>query len=450
MFNQIVLLYNSESREKLMCDILKDVIVERNICKNVIVGNFYDVCFEMWKIHPDVVYSIIPRDKLSEVRLTLLKMIFQAHIICVHTEGLMNIDEENMERLVGFNQYSKNLVDAYFFWGKSLLQGALPELKKQNKIYSDKSAHIFGYIMYEKSRLQKYNLQYKSSRLVKEKGSGKSKRVLFIMGFHNADVTIQDRIEEGYFKKIDEKNIRRAEIKAKANVYYKNKYLDILDRCINRYPDYLFILKLHPVEIDDYIKKGKDLYSKYRNIENVLIIEENVPLGLIIENVDIMVHYGSTTGIEAYLYKKPTIQLVNDYEDMSCGGMGMIYFESTKMIQISNCNVAVELISTNMQFSRSTQNDAFLQDFMNFSFEEEYIPAELICNYIENIKTTNKIDINENIVKTLVLGDEAKKYIYSIFVDGVKKLFKFKIVDFIKIVKFLFVIIRIKQRIKDE
>lgn len=53
---------------------------------------------------------------------------------------------------------------------------------------------------------------------------------------------------------------------------------------------------MHPINLGG---KNTVLYREMlRGVDNVEIISEDVPVGVLIHNVDVMVHYGSTAGLK--------------------------------------------------------------------------------------------------------------------------------------------------------
>ena len=67
-----------------------------------------------------------------------------------------------------------------------------------------------------------------------------------------------------------------------------------------------------------------------KNIENIHILKTDYPIGLYLNYCDLFIHYGSTTGIEAYLYSIPTIQLLPEKSNRWLKE----YFESTVVCKV--------------------------------------------------------------------------------------------------------------------
>lgn len=423
--NQILILYHVKEREEIISEILANHIRTRKLANEVIVGEFYAVCQAMYKYAPDVVVSIMPRDKYSADYLTLMKFVYNCCIIAMPTEGLMNLDRESMQRLVGYNSYSENLIDTYFFWGAAMAEKAGRELIEQKKVISLEQIKVFGYLPYEKQQVCKYfRVTEEINKMINVKEQ-KRKIVLFVMGFHNADITLQERIDEGYFKDFSEKEIQAAKKKSRANKYYKIKYLEALKYCIEENPNIFFVLKLHPVEIESMVQKGENTYQEFECYSNVLILADTNPIAAYFDKIDCIVHYGSTVGMEAYIYKIPMIQLMNDYCDMSAGGMGLKYFDSTKEIDVSDKEMLSNILRDELVFTRSKYNDIYLKEMMNYSLELDYTPGETVCDYIERNEKTLVMGRKDRYVKRMLKGKTylllqrhfLRKLIENLFLD---------------------------------
>jgi len=422
---KILLTYHVETREKMVCDMIKTYLETYYDDIEVRVQEFYEYILDMYSFLPEVVYTFFPRDIYSAVRLTILKIVTKAYIVAVPTEGLMYFDRESMIRLIGYNQYSTKLIDSYCCWGERMINAIRPLLFEQNKARESTRFDVFGYLPYEVKRaeaevkkkiasLEGGEVRYK---IFLEKANSFQKTVMFIMGFHNADITIEDRMKEGYFDKADEVEIENARIKSAANVYYKKHYLSVLRKCICDSKDTLFVLKLHPVEIEDYVQKQIDLYSEFRSFENVIILDENIPISAYLDAIDVVVHYGSTTGLEAYIHKKPTIQLINDYIDTSQGGMGLKYFESTTDILVSKEEEAKRVILGSLSYVDLEENDIFLSSVMNYRQDKEYEPTKTICDILMSNRKPMVLSAKDKVDKHMLTSKESVVVIRHFVID---------------------------------
>lgn len=410
---QILLTYHVKAREEIICNILAETIKKNDPKVDVVIGEYYSICRDMYKYNPEVIYTMFPRDDYSAFNLTILKLITNAHVIAVPTEGLMSFDRESMKRVVGFNSYSKNLVDEYFVWGNNMKEGISPILFEQNKIHDISQIKIFGYLPYEKDSVKKCIKEEVENnadwaRMMGEfekKATRFRKIVMYIMGFHNADITIEQRKIEGYFENCSEDEIDLAERKSNANVYYKKCYFEGLKKCIEQFPDTLFVLKLHPVEIEDYFEKGINIYSEFEKYENVFLIYKPIPISIFFERIDLLVHYGSTTGLEGYIYEIPTIQLLNDFSDLSGGGMGLLYFDSTYTVPVSDYQAILNLLGKDIKFSILPKTESMLNGMMNYFSTDEYHPSEkLATSILKKELETKTLSCSEKEVKKAVFS----------------------------------------------
>jgi hypothetical protein len=93
---------------------------------------------------------------------------------------------------------------------------------------------------------------------------------------------------------------------AKAQKTLSNIYYEL----ICKYPDILFIIKLHPATEEEYLTEFSKILENRSTIENILIVKNEFNIEDIINISDIWIAYESTTCMEAWLLKKTTI-LIN-------------------------------------------------------------------------------------------------------------------------------------------
>jgi len=95
----------------------------------------------------------------------------------------------------------------------------------------------------------------------------------------------------------------------------KQMYLveKIIREAVEQYPDILFILKKHPRQTHDHlVKDGINEIVRLKDYPNVLYISKNEDIHDIINVCDVWLGFETTTAMESWLLKKPSIFLTPD------------------------------------------------------------------------------------------------------------------------------------------
>lgn len=415
---KILILYHIKEREYVICDILREVILENNPQNEVYVEDF-DACYRIYLYRPDVIVSTLPRDNLGASLLTFAKYLYGSVIITMPTEGLMSLDEDILEKVIGYGEYDEKLVDYYFFWGKGMAEGMRPLLLRERKVSSADRVKTFGYIPYETKHMSKYAHETALIENLNKIINKYDKVFTFVTGFHNADITLQDRVNEGYFSdkdNIDKDEAQKIETMIRINRKYRDNYMRSVVEGAKQYPNILFIVKLHPVEVENIRLDSKYYYSQYENIPNVFLVKEAIPISIILNITDVFFHYGSTAGMEAYIYRIPMVQLTNEDENKPKDCVGDVFFKSHIMVNAEDTNIVQKVIDSDLVFFRLEETEEILYNLMNYKFDEEYKPAEKLAQFILEEKEAQKLS-KENVYFKKILTSEYR----SNFIRGLLK-----------------------------
>lgn len=397
MKQQILIFYHIPEREKVLSELLKEQLKKEYCDYEVLAEEFYYACAHMNEYNPKIVITFLPRDSYSCNFLTLFKYIYNPLVIAVPTEGVMDFDSETIVRYIGYNEYSASLVDYYFFWGCGMAEIAKEILLSERKVNGTDRIQIFGYLLYDISLVKNYKL-CESELNYAEIASRYEKTILVATSFHNANITIEELKNEMYFNTCSFEEIENAKKRIRSDKYYEDKYLDLIEESVRRYPSTCFIIKLHPVEMERRKGKKDSIYNRFERYENVFIIEKPIQISYFFDFVDLFLHYGSTAALEAYIYKIPTIQLLNNYEMITDDSLGRAYFESTYMIDVVEKEEFFALLEHGVAYKKLPDVENALYRIMNYTVGMEYHPADILISFIKEHNTPQMLYKKDKLV----------------------------------------------------
>ncbi len=399
---RILFLYNNYEREytniELICHELKNknvkVFVEGIIDKNLVKKLFY--------IKPHIVFTF-PITTQNQIYIyEILKVCFHSIIITFTTEGLLDYhDKDIVKTWVGFYDYSPTLIDYHAYWGRLAAKYIGQELFKQDKILGKYQIKVFGNPMYEK-----VNKENKYTTIIKD---DIREKVLILTGFSITLYSKQDLINaqdvvkiEGKSKKeiLEDKVFKKTCERIEEEKIYCQKYIYQIINAAYENPNILFIVKLHPQEI--LIKKSRskkiEYLDKLKNIDNIYIIDKSIPIGVLLPYCGLLVHYGSTSDLESYIYKVPTLKLElnnvsNKYAvEANRLTQSTFYADIDDESAISKC--VMELKKKGNLFKENTITQQQLYDYMNYIDEYSYKPSRKIADFLCGKLKYNKPKIN--------------------------------------------------------
>lgn len=432
------MLYHLKNREKKIFDSIKFRMIELGMQHDVRIMDFDEGTVEAIIERPNVIITHPVRDNHATSRMTALKTLYTPIIITLETEGLINYDDELKVKLrIGENLYDKALVDYYFFWGPRPCIIFADRLLKEGKVTDVKRVKWCGYIMYDLDVVKHQESYRLFSKQYKETKKGFNKTVLFLTGFNAVDASDEEEVNQELDSYImmssfsvdedgnpDKTEMQHAYEDIKKNANFRDAYLKVIRDYAVRSKNTLVWVKLHPIEIG-----GKNA-ERYREIlsdlDNVVIISKDVPVGALIDNADVMVHYGSTAGLEAALYKKPTVAIIGDCDSH------VDEYESTYKFDIGEKEKIIDLLQSDVCYVEKTSTLDFI--YKNFGIDVHNVshPIDTLIDAIETEKKGQKIQKSNN--KKLF----SDKYMILFFKSTLKEAFirlkKGKIIKAIKLV----------------
>lgn len=398
----VYMLYHIANREKKILELIRFRMKESGKDYDVRIMDFDEGTIEALIQKPDVIITHPVRDDHGACRITALKALYNPVVITLETEGLMDFDDELTVRLrIGENLYDKALVDYYFFWGPRPCRIFADRLVKENKVTDAGRVKWCGYVMYELSLVKKQETYITRSRLYDEKKKNYDRALLFLTGFNTVDADCEEQIQQELASYVemsdfsldengnpDQDQMQHARENIVKSAKFRDAYLQLIRDYAKECRSTLIWVKLHPTECGG----GNEL--RYREIlcdlENVEIISEDVPVGILIENADVLVHYGSTAGLEAVLYKKPTLAISGDYDS------NVELFESTYKVNIKNKEEIIKILSSEFQYSEKETTVKFIYENFGIDVNKPNHPIDTLISLVDIKNKGQKIEKTNN------------------------------------------------------
>ncbi|KPA10306.1 hypothetical protein MHK_009492, partial [Candidatus Magnetomorum sp. HK-1] len=228
----------------------------------------------------------------------------------LRTEGIiLTHDLINLCPLfAGKDDYGNNLVDHEIFWGHSSAELIGKLLMKQNKLSSINRIHYLGAPPFEDYDIPNEIPQYMNCKLNK---FSRQNTLLIVTGFQYAEYSDNDILVAGDLVDQNSKTFKDDYLNWLSYVskckIFRHMWIRSIIFSAERNPEYLFIVKVHPLEINVLKERKLNPYEILNKYKNVLLIIEPIPLKNIIQQCSLLFHYGSSSMLEAYLNKVPSV-----------------------------------------------------------------------------------------------------------------------------------------------
>lgn len=434
---KILFLYHMEERELLQIKYICKEIQKIDSTAQVEYRQFTGGCEYALQFMPDIIVTIPPRTELNSDLLTNVKLITNAVIVSATTEGLDDYSSEfSLNSRLGFNTYSINLVDYYIYWGEKASRIFSERLLQSEKVTSIDRIKTFGYILYDKQALANDENLQSLKKNICEWTRKFERTITFVTGFDKDEITVDDRIEEGSVSSInatEEEREHEIELIKEAiakNKYYCNQYLHAIEYLAEKYPTIGFCIKLHPNELLAMKEGNCARYEKFRNSSNVLVVDYPVSISAILSESSMLVHYGSTTAMEAYLYKVPSIQVTSERGREKVFCYGRVMFESTAYVSVDQVEEIESFIQNRLEFKRIPSIDQMLKESFNFDIEQPYNPATWFAEFYTSELKLQKLDKSDAEVKKALDSGWGFMMRKRIYVKMIKSFVRLKLKDY--------------------
>lgn len=434
---KIMFLYHVKEREYQIIEMIKEQILTYSKDVDVRAGEFYKSIRDTIDFDPDIIVSIPPRDHYSSNYLSMLKFVTRAVIICMVTEGYHTFEERVIRSRVGANTFSSKLIDYYIMWGPKTSRILGERLYETGKISSRKRIKTTGYAMYEldKIKLRPENrIEYTK---VTNWAETYDKITLVLTGFATADFTVRDFFYEGFFGDIKSmSDLSEEQIQSALNIIgrfhsFREKYVEDIISAVKQMPERGFLIKVHPVEISNRMH----YYDKLLEYPNVYIIYTPLPVGLLMPMIDVMIHYNSTTNMEAYIYGVPTIYRYDKKES----DLETLLQESTYCYSLDDHRAFLERLQGDCEFRKLPMMETKLYELFNWRANKPYEPVEKIARYVFNARKFQYLScFDKELMKAVASkqGKEIENLLYMKTIGGkgnLKELCALAKIQFIKV-----------------
>ncbi len=392
---KIMFLYHIREREYWILSMIREQIEK---CAgqddvDIKIAEFYSSMKTVIEFMPDVIVSIPPRDSYSSNYLTVLKLITRAVVISMTTEGYHSLGKEDVDITIGTNTHSERLVDLYIMWGPGTAKILGRALHETGKVSDLRRIKVAGYAAYEAGHT--LPLVRKNPKFIKlEKwASGYKKIILFVTGFTCADMRVEDFFYQGAFPErnsvgeLTEEECEYARRIAAEEWMFRQKYVEDIIRIAEEMPDTGIIVKLHPAELS----LGITYYDFLQKFKNIYLVKDVIPIGGILNLSDSMVHYNSTSNMEAYICHVPTIQRYNTDHGVSIWQVWSRISESAYTFHINDYVNLKKCLEEGPQYKRNPRIEKDLYEYFNWKSGEKYMPVEKIAAYILRIKKAQRL-----------------------------------------------------------
>ena len=399
-YRQALILYNIKEREFLIAQMTADVLREQGLADEVIVGQVYEVIYHIYDYEPELVISCLPRDDYSTAMFTMVKLVHRCAWVSIPPEGFMALETGKMKQVTGFNRQPKELVDRVMFWGSGLAKAAGQLMLENGKISSGERIGIFGYLPYEDGVIRKYREETEQVRQIKKRTGEYRRTVMAVTARMAIPVPLQE------FEKLYDPNDReqneRVRKRHNSNEYFADWYIQLLKKVAEQNEDILFLIKLHPRDIRTMHAQDlqKTRFDELKSVPNICLIDEPVQISTYFDCIDLLIHYGSTTAMEAYIYGIPTIGIMNDHPDTQYDSLGRGNFYADRRFDVGRAAEVSACVRQGLSFDGNEETAKALKRYMNYREGEPYQPSLLLAEQIRKLPEPQLLSTGDPEVRT--------------------------------------------------
>ncbi|MBS0171434.1 MAG: hypothetical protein JSR62_13865 [Nitrospira sp.] len=350
-------------------------------------GPFYESVFQF---RPDAILTF-PFTSVGFAKLYYnFKRKLGCRIVCFRAEGILDIrgDEKNIEWTVGYDRYGKYLVDYELFWGPEMASVIGERLLSLGKISSASRVIPVGYPRLEKyfQAEQRGQSSLPDRIALKLSQYPRDRVLLFLTGFHLANYSAQNLLDA---KDLDAENRMDELLEAvERSKRYRAEWTKAVRHCCEQYGEALVILKKHPNERrEDYAA------LEIQGADNFVYAYEDFDLDQLVERAGVMVHYGSTSVVDAYLCGIPTVYVAPDQPILWFTDLGFI---NSRHITLREIPATVgAYLNGEVKFSHDSRLEAILSGAFNIWPERPYQPSLEIAKILVRPEPAQRIPLSD-------------------------------------------------------
>ena len=318
----------------------------------------------------------------------LFKLLFSCKILTLRAEGVVDLSSEyNVQWAVGFDQYGRYLVDHELFWGSLVANAIGSDLLKQKKLSSLDRIRLVGY-----PRLESYfateSTEKKTllpDRLTVRINSYDQRDIIFFAtGFHLANYSRQDLFDA---RDLDAEN-RIDELLDAVEITkrFRQAWIECVIATAAQNPNLLIIVKKHPIE-------NKEDYHMLERCTNVLYVYEDIDIQNIMPYAGIFLHYGSTSLVDSYLSRVPSIYVYSHENKSWYSDLG---WPSSKKVAVSEVpDIIREYRTSGIPFVMTDDIKAVLKNVFDIEEGRPYRPSRRIAEVILDKDPPQKIPLTD-------------------------------------------------------
>lgn len=373
---KVLLVINKPNRETRIMESIKEEILSIDDDAQVEIREMCMPFFNrsVLKFKPDVILTFPFTCTGFAAWYYLFKFLFKCKILSLRAEGVVDLSSAyNIQWATGFDRYGKYLVDYELFWGSQIGEAIGQNLLKQGKLSSMDRVKIIGY-----PRLESYFKKETTARfqdvparvLETIRRYPANKIILFATGFHLANYSRQNLFDA---RDLDAEN-RIAELldAVELTKQYRQAWIDSIIQTASWNPDLLLMVKKHPIE------KRED-YSTFGSVSNILYIYEDIDIQHIVPCASLFFHYGSTSLVDAYLSKVPSVYVYSNnkswYSDLG--------WPSSRKIPVTEIASSVnEYVERGIPFVLTQEVRTILKNVFDIEEGKQYMPSRKIAELI--------------------------------------------------------------------
>lgn len=407
---KLLFLYNNWDREHVIIEIFAKKINKNLDIKCYKVGMLdADLIKKIMQVRPNIVITFPIASYRQIVVYEFIKKMYNSIIMAYTTEGYLDLqNDEQVKMHCGVFDYSSSLIDYHLFWGTKVSEVLGTKLLGQNKVKRKEQIVVIGNPLYEKREITKLYSHNDYVQIMKRESKKYRKSVLIATGFHGGSYELKDIVSVGDIVDVKGKSkrevlndpmVKKYQDAAEKEKIYRKEYISKVIESAKKYPEVLFIVKYHPQEIMR-IRIGQPNWVRYLNTlkgyKNIVIVDQNIPIGAILPCCDFLVHYGSTVDMEAYIYKIPTLKFKmesdNDFLVQSSDKFSATYIEN---IFGGTLNLYIDMLLEGKNlFKENVEKEKDLNDYMGYKMDQEYTPSQNLVDFLSSDLKCNKIFLN--------------------------------------------------------
>lgn len=387
---RILLVINKPNRETRIMESVKREILSIDQEAKVEIWEMCTPVFnkDVLKFKPDVILTFPFTCTGFAEWYYVFKKLFRCRILSLRAEGVVDLSSDyNIQWATGFDNYGNALVDYELFWGSQVGEAIGGNLFKQGKLSSMDRVKIVGY-----PRLESYfqetpypTLEDLPGRIVNTLKTYSRKNVIFFAtGFHLANYSRQNLFDA---KDLDAENRIEELLEAvEISKRFRQEWIDQVIKTAEHNPGLLLIVKKHPIE-------KKDDYTVLEKLPNVLYIFEDIEIQNLIPSAGLFFHYGSTSLVDSYLSKVPSIYVSSRNNKAWYSDLG---WPSSRKIDVSQIPTLVqEHVTVGIPFVMTTEIRAILKNVFNIEEGKPYVPSRKIAELILQKDAAQKIPLTD-------------------------------------------------------